>query len=231
MRANPPKVSISANEVAIRDELEIQIHEKELTQERLNCSFRATIEAMVKTMELRDPYTAGHQKKVANISKAIAHQLGWSAERIEPLYLGAMVHDIGKMAVPSEILIKPTHLSDLEMQIVQGHAEAGYQMLKDIPFPWPIAEMVHQHHERLDGTGYPKGLKGEQICEEARVIAVADTIEAMANNRPYRPAKGLAAAMEEIRAESGEKLDSKIVQAAYRLLDSGNELQKIIEAQ
>ena len=211
--------------------LDDQIHEKEITQERLSTALRATIEAMSKTMEWRDPYTAGHQKRVASISMSIGRQLGWDNERIQALYMAAMVHDIGKMAVPSEILTKPSRLTDLEMQMVQGHVEAGYQILKDIPFPWPIADMVYQHHERLDGSGYPNKLKDEQICEEARVLAVADTIEAMATHRPYRPARGLVAAMEEIKAEAGEKLDSKVVDAAFELLAGENELQKIIDTQ
>jgi HD-GYP domain-containing protein (c-di-GMP phosphodiesterase class II) len=145
--------------------------------------------------------------------------------------MAAMVHDIGKVAVPSEILTKPTRLTDLEMQMVQGHVESGYQILKDIPFPWPIADMVRQHHERLDGSGYPHGLKGDQICPEARILAVADTIEAMATHRPYRPARGLSAAMDEVRSEAGEKLDAKVVDAAFELMDANNTLQKLTEAE
>jgi putative nucleotidyltransferase with HDIG domain len=225
------EIGFGLRSIERQHKLDDQIHEKELTQERLASSLRATIEAMSKTMEWRDPYTAGHQKRVAMISMAIGRQLGWNDERIQAIYMAAMVHDIGKMAVPSEILTKPSRLTDLEMQLVQGHVEAGYQILKDIPFPWPIAEMVHQHHERLDGSGYPNKLVGEQICEEARVLAVADTIEAMATHRPYRPAKGLNAALEEIKAESGAKLDSKVVDAAFKLIEGNNELQKIIETQ
>lgn len=209
--------------------LDDQIHEKELTQERLAVSFRATIEAMSRAMEWRDPYTAGHQKRVASIATAIGRKLGWDSNRLQAIYMAAMVHDIGKVSVPSEILTKPSHLTDLEMQLVQGHVEAGYQILKDIPFPWPIAEMVHQHHERLDGSGYPNKLQGEQICEEARVLAVADTIEAMATHRPYRPARGLAAAMDEIKAQAGAKLDPKVVEAAFELLNGGNELHGLID--
>lgn len=115
--------------------------------------------------------------------------------------------------------------------MVQGHVESGYQILKDIPFPWPIAEMVRQHHERLDGSGYPRGLKGEEISLQARILAVADTIEAMATHRPYRPARGLTAAMDEIRAEAGVKLDAKVVDAAFELMDDNNTLQKLIETQ
>ncbi|APC06234.1 HD domain-containing phosphohydrolase [Polynucleobacter asymbioticus] len=225
------EIGFGLRSIERQHKLDDQIHEKQLIQERLASSLRATIEAMSKTMEWRDPYTAGHQKRVAMISMAIARMLGWENERIQALYMAAMVHDIGKMAVPSEILTKPSRLTDLEMQMVQGHVEAGYQILKDIPFPWPIAEMVHQHHERLDGSGYPNKLKGDQICEEAKVLAVADTIEAMATHRPYRPAKGLVAAMEEIKAEAGQKLDPKVVDAAYQLLEGDNELQKIIDTQ
>jgi len=225
------EIGFGLRSIERQHKLDDQIHEKEVTQERLATSLRATIEAMSKTMEWRDPYTAGHQRRVAMISMAIGRQLGWDNERIQAIYMAAMVHDIGKMAVPSEILTKPSRLTDLEMQLVQGHVEAGYQILKDIPFPWPIADMVRQHHERLDGSGYPNKLFGEQICEEARVLAVADTLEAMASHRPYRPAKGLAAALDEIKAESGVKLDSRVVEAAFRLIEGSNELQSIIDTQ
>ncbi|QWE09635.1 HD domain-containing protein [Polynucleobacter ibericus] len=225
------EIGFGLRSIERQHKLDDQIHEKELTQERLSTALRSTIEAMSKTMEWRDPYTAGHQKRVASISMAIARELGWDNERIQALYMAAMVHDIGKMAVPSEILTKPSRLTDIEMQLVQGHVEAGYQILKDIPFPWPIAEMVHQHHERLDGSGYPNHLQGAQICEEARVLAVADTLEAMATHRPYRPAKGLAAALDEIRLEAGTKLDAKVVDAAFMLIKGENELQQIIDTQ
>ena len=210
--------------------LDNEIHQKEETQERLATALRSTIEAMSKTMEWRDPYTAGHQKRVAQISMSIARKLGMPNDAIQALYMAAMVHDIGKVAVPSEILTKPTHLTDLEMQMVQEHAETGYQILKDIPFPWPIADMVHQHHERLDGSGYPKGLKGDEICLEARILAVADTIEAMSTHRPYRPARGLEASMNEIQSEAPDKLDAKVVDAAFEVFKEGNTLQEIISS-
>ena len=210
--------------------LDDQTHEKEVIQERLSTALFSTIEAMSKTMEWRDPYTAGHQKRVALISEAIARNLGWKLESIQALYMASMVHDLGKVAVPSEILTKPTKLTDVEMKLVEGHVEAGYQILKNIPFPWPIAEIVHQHHERLDGSGYPRGLKGDEICKEARVLAVADTIEAIASHRPYRPARGLNNAIEVIRAEAGLKLDPKVVDAALDLIKQGNVLQAIIES-
>jgi putative nucleotidyltransferase with HDIG domain len=173
---------------------------------------------MSKTMEWRDPYTAGHQKRVAEISVAIAKKLDWDDERIKGLYMAAMVHDIGKVAVPSEILSKPSRLTDLEMSLVREHVEVGYQILKDIPFNWPIAEMVYQHHERLNGSGYPRHLKGNEICQEARILAVADTFEAMSSHRPYRPGKGVKATLEQIKAESGTLLDQDIVQALLTLV-------------
>jgi len=224
------EVGFGVKSIERQHRLDIQIHEKEKTQERLAGALRSTIEAMSKTMEWRDPYTAGHQKRVALISMALAKKLGLESDAVQALYMAGMVHDIGKVAVPAEILTKPTHLTDLEMKMVQEHAETGYQILKDIPFPWPIADMVHQHHERLDGSGYPKGLSGDQISQGARILAVADTIEAMSTHRPYRPARGLASAMEEVRAEAGSKLDAKVVDAAFELLKEGNALQEIIES-
>jgi putative nucleotidyltransferase with HDIG domain len=224
------QVGFGLRSIERQRKLDIQIHEKELVQERLAISLRATIEAMSRTMEWRDPYTAGHQKRVAMISMAIAQKLGWEIDRVQSLYMAAMVHDIGKVAVPSEILTKPSHLTDLEMQMVREHVENGYQILKDIPFPWPLANIVRQHHERLDGSGYPHQLKGDQICPEARILAVADTIEAMATHRPYRPALGLQAALDEVRAEAGIGLDVDVVNAALELMDAENSLQKLIES-
>ena len=210
--------------------LDAEIQHREEAQQRLADALRATIEAVSKTMEWRDPYTAGHQRRVALICAEIGKKLGWKQERIEGVYLAAMVHDIGKVAVPSEILTKPTKLTDIEMMLVREHVETGYQILKDIPFPWPIAEMVRQHHERLDGTGYPKNLKSEQILEEAKVLAVADVIEAMASYRPYRPGLGLSAALNEIRATAGIQLDKAIVEAACALETENHTLEKILSS-
>lgn len=223
------EIGFGLRSIERQHKLDDQIHEKEQAQERLADALCSTIEAMSRTMEWRDPYTAGHQKRVALISVAIARKLGFSEESAQALYMAAIVHDIGKVSVPSEILTKPTRLTDPEMQMVKGHVEAGYQILKDIPFPWPIAEMVRQHHERLDGSGYPRGLKGDQICLEARILAVADTIESMATHRPYRAARGLDSAMEEVRAEAGSKLDTKVVDAAFELMDEKDSLQQLIQ--
>ena len=224
------ELSFGLRAIERQQQLDEQIHEKELVQERLAGALKATIEAMSRTMEWRDPYTAGHQKRVALISAAIAEKLGLDNEQIEALYMAAMVHDLGKVAVPAEILTKPSRLTDLEMKMVQGHAESGYQILKDIPFPYPIAEMVYQHHERLDGSGYPRALKGDAICLEARILAVADTIEAMATHRPYRPGRGLDVAIKEVMAEAGSKLDQGIANAVFELYSDGKTLHDIIES-
>lgn len=224
------ELSFGLRAIERQHQLDDQIHQKELIQERLAGALKATIEAMSRTMEWRDPYTAGHQKRVALISAAIAKKLGLNNEQIEALYMAAMVHDLGKVAVPAEILTKPSRLTDLEMKMVQGHAESGYQILKDIPFPYPIAEMVYQHHERLDGSGYPRALKGEAICLEARILAVADTIEAMATHRPYRSGRGLDVAIKEVMAESGSKLDQRIADAVFELYQDGKTLHDIIES-
>ncbi len=206
------------------------IEKKDRAEESLSNALRATIEAMSKTMEWRDPYTAGHQKRVAMIAAAIAGELGWSEEEKQSVYLAGLVHDIGKIAVPSEILTKPSKLNELEMQLVRGHVDAGYQILKDVPFPWPIADMIHQHHERLDGSGYPDKLVSDQICQGARILAVADTIEAMATHRPYRAALGLNAAMQVIRASAGISLDEKVVDAAFKLMGRDQTLEKLIQS-
>jgi putative nucleotidyltransferase with HDIG domain len=224
------ELSFGLRAIERQHQLDDQIHQKELVQERLAGALKATIEAMSRTMEWRDPYTAGHQKRVALISAAIAKKLGLYDEQIEALYMAAMVHDLGKVAVPAEILTKPSRLTDLEMKMVQGHAESGYQILKDIPFPYPIAEMVYQHHERLDGSGYPRALKDEAICLEARILAVADTIEAMATHRPYRPGRGLDLAIKEVMSEAGSKLDQGIANAAFELYSDGKTLHDIIES-
>ena len=175
------------------------------------------IQAVALTVEKRDPYTAGHQQKVARLAAAIAHELGWPAERIEGLRLGAAIHDIGKVYVPAEILNRPGALSEVERAFIRTHPQVGYDILKDIEFPWPVAQMVVQHHERLDGSGYPQGLADGRIIDEARVLAVADVVESMASHRPYRPAKGLDAALAEITAERGRLFEPAAVDACLRL--------------
>lgn len=193
-----------------------------LAQEFINgMSELSTLEesfsALANMLEKRDPYTAGHQKRVADLAEKIAQELGLSQERAHGVRLAGLVHDIGKIQVPAEVLNKPGQLSELEMSLIRLHPEVGYDILKAIRSPWPIPQTVHQHHERLDGSGYPRGLKGDEIIQEARIVAVADTVEAMSSHRPYRPSKGLEAALEEIRQQRGKVLDPDAVDACLGL--------------
>jgi PAS domain S-box-containing protein len=185
--------------------------------ERLGRSLEETIRAVALTVEMRDPYTAGHQRRVAELTVAIATELGLPKEQVHGLYLASIIHDLGKIHIPAEILSKPGKLTDIEFSFIKTHPQAGYDILKDVEFPWPIAQIVLQHHERLDGRGYPQGLKAEQILLEARILAVADVIEAMASHRPYRPALGLDAALNEIAKNRGTQFEPVVADACVRL--------------
>jgi HD-GYP domain-containing protein (c-di-GMP phosphodiesterase class II) len=179
----------------------------------------AIIQAMSMTIEKRDPYTAGHQRRVAKLCRAIATELGFSWERIQGLRMAAAIHDLGKILVPAAILNRPGPMSVHEMGIIRAHPQTAFEILKDIQFPWPLAETIHQHHERLDGSGYPDGLKGDQILLEARILAVADVVESMAFFRPYRGVSlGLGEAMEELRKQRGILYDARVVDACIVLL-------------
>ncbi len=186
--------------------------------QRLEASMQATLRAVATMVELRDPYTAGHERRVGLIAAAIAQELGWSADRCKNMETIGLVHDIGKVAVPAEILSKPALLTSIEMQLVQEHAQAGYDILKDVPFDFPVAETIRQHHERMDGSGYPRGLKGEDILPEARVLAVADVLESMAAHRPYRPALSLDVALQELEQGRARLYDGETVDATVRLI-------------
>ena len=170
-----------------------------------------TVQALATTIERRDAYTAGHQRQVANLSVEIGRRLQLDGERLEGLYLGALVHDVGKVAVPAELLTKPTALSEAERSIMRSHASIGQDILEGVALPWPIAAMVGQHHEHLDGSGYPLGLKGDEIIQEARIIAVADVLEAMSEHRPYRRALQFEAALCELAIRRGSQLDPVVV--------------------
>lgn len=188
---------------------------------RLQAAMDATIQALANTVELRDPYTAGHQQRVAQLVTALARRMGFPEDRVRGLRLAAMVHDVGKINVPAEILSRPGKLSAVEYSIVKTHVEAGYEILHAIDFPWPIADIVHQHHERLDGSGYPQGLKDGAILQEARIMAVADVVEAMTNHRPYRASLGLESAMEEIQQGGGRLYDTDVVRVCVELFRRG----------
>lgn len=184
---------------------------------QLQKTLEQAVAAIALTIEKRDPYTAGHQRRTALLATAIAGELGLPPHQVEGLYFGGLVHDIGKINVPVEILNRPGRISALEYQIIKAHPEVGYEIMKDIEFPWPVAQLIRQHHERLDGSGYPLGLKGDAILLESKILAVADVVEAIASHRPYRPALGLDAALEEIESHSGTRYEPKVVEACVRL--------------
>ncbi len=197
---------------ALRDKILL-----EASRRRLTDVLAATVSAMVAAMEARDPYTAGHESRVADICVAIGREMGWDEGRLLGIRLGAMVHDIGKISIPAQILTKPSRLSPAEFAMVKEHPETGYSILKGIPFTGPVADMVRQHHEKLNGSGYPLGLQGDQILLESRVLAVADMIEAMASDRPYRRARGLEFALQQIESEAGTQLDAEVVRVCAAL--------------
>ncbi len=186
--------------------------------QRLERSLESTVRAIAYTLELRDPYTAGHERRVAQLAVAIARKLGLPEYDIQGIQLAAEVHDLGKIRIPAEILSKPTRLTELEYRMIQEHPGSGYDILKGIDFPWPIADMVGQHHERMNGTGYPKGLKGEEILIGARIIAVADVVEAMASHRPYRAGLGISVALDELERNRGVFYDAAVVDACVTLI-------------
>jgi len=190
--------------------------------ERLRKALGGTIQAIAVTVETRDPYTAGHQRRVADLSRAIAKEMGLESDQTEGIRMAGVIHDLGKIAIPAEILSKPSKLSEIEYRLIQNHSRAGYDILKDIEFPWPVARIVLQHHERIDGSGYPAGLKGEEILIEARIIAVADVVEAIASYRPYRPGLGMEKALDEITRNKGVLYDPIVVEACLRLFNEKN---------
>ncbi|CUW41380.1 Putative response regulator [Magnetospirillum sp. XM-1] len=202
-------------------DLRQQIKDGERTQKALERALEGTIEAVASTIEVRDPYTAGHQRRVADIAVAIGRELGLSAERLKGLHVAGTIHDIGKIGIPAEMLTRPGRLSPLEFDIIRGHAADGCDILDGVEFPWPVADMVRHHHERMDGSGYPDGLKGDEILFEARILAVADVVEAIASDRPYRAALGLEAAVTEIIAHRGVRFDAQVVDACRKLVDEG----------
>ena len=191
--------------------------ERQQNIERLRKSLEATINAMAATVETRDPYTAGHQRRVADLARSIAVEMKLGKGQIDSIRMAAAIHDIGKISLPTEILTKPTKLSDLEFSLIKTHSLSGYDILKDIEFPWPVADIVLRHHERMNGSGYPDGLKGENIPLEARILAIADVVEAITSHRPYRPALGIALALEEISRNKGSLYDADGADACLKL--------------
>src|SRR5665648_35018 len=200
------------------------ITERKLAEEQLQQSYQrtkkamdTTIETMSKIVEAKDPYTSGHQQRVSQLSTAIAKELNFSKDKIEGIRIASLIHDIGKIGLPTEILSKPTRLSDIEFSLIKEHSQIGYNILKSIDFSYPVANIVLQHQERLDGSGYPNHLKGDEIFLEARIIGVADVVEAMSSHRPYRPALGIDKALEEISQNRGILYDPEVADACLKL--------------
>jgi PAS domain S-box-containing protein/putative nucleotidyltransferase with HDIG domain len=202
-----------------RDITERKQAEEELKQtlEKLRKSLTGTIQAMSLTVETRDPYTAGHQRKVSNLARTIAQEMGLSSDTVDTIRMAGIIHDIGKISVPAEILVKPGKITDIEMSLIKAHSQTGYDILKDVGLPYPIAEIVFQHHERLDGSGYPQGLKDGQILLEARIVSVADVVEAISSHRPYRPGFGIDVALEEIEKNKDILYDAEAVEVCVKL--------------
>jgi PAS domain S-box-containing protein/putative nucleotidyltransferase with HDIG domain len=207
----------------IRDISKQELDEKELRQSVLNTkkTLLQTILAISRTVEIRDPYTSGHQRRVAHLAATIAELLKLSDERVEGIFLGALIHDIGKIAVPSEILSRPGKLLDEDVKYLKIHCHKGYEILHPISFPWPVAEIALQHHEHLDASGYPQGLKGGNILLEARIVCVADVVESLTAHRPYRPAHQIDEALASINHRSGQWYDQRVVNACNRLFEAG----------
>jgi putative nucleotidyltransferase with HDIG domain len=193
--------------------------ERQQGVDRLRKALGGTVKAIASMVETRDPYTAGHQRRVADLARTIATEIGLKSDRIEGLRIAGMIHDIGKIAVPAEILSKPTKLTAIEFGLIKNHVQAGYDILKDIEFSWPVARIVHEHHEKIDGSGYPCNLSGQETLIESKILTVADVVEAMASHRPYRPGLGINAALDEIAKNRGTLYEPEIVDACLKLFN------------
>ena len=199
----------------------MDITHKKRVENQLRNITEGVIHSLVALVEVRDPYTSGHQERVATLALEMAQKSGFSPDRAEGIRIMSLVHDLGKINIPSEILCKPGKLSDIERSLIQAHPSIGYDILKNIDFPWPVAPVVLQHHERLNGSGYPQGLVDREISEEAKILAVADVVEAMSSHRPYRPALGIEAALEEIRKNRGVLYDPQAVACCEEVFNEG----------
>lgn len=212
--------SLSVNTLSLMRELKYRTEQEEKIKQyaqTLEASFMKMVRLATTLSEMRDPYTAGHEERVAKISVAIGKEMGLDEHRLEGLKVGGHLHDLGKMSIPVEILSKPTHLTPFEFELIKQHPQAGYDVLKDVGFPWPVDIIALQHHERIDGSGYPNGLKGDEISLEARIIAVADVVESMSSHRPYRPSLGIERALAEIERGRGTIYDAVVVDNCLRL--------------
>jgi len=207
------------SERASKNDRKKALEDLKLNLDKLRRAMEGIVQAISITVEMRDPYTAGHQQRVADLACAIASAMGLSDDEIYGLRMASVIHDLGKITVPAEILSKPGQLSDLEYELIKSHVQAGYDILKQIEFPWPLADIILQHHERMDGSGYPNGLKDEQILLAARILSVADVFETIASHRPYRPSLGQPRALEELRDNRGKLYDRRVVDVCLSLIE------------
>ncbi|MFC1584036.1 HD domain-containing phosphohydrolase [Fibrobacterota bacterium] len=199
--------------------------------QKLRKSLDGIIHVIELTVDSRDPYTAGHQRRVSNLAISIAKKMGLSEDQIDGIRMAGIVHDLGKISVPAEILIKPGRLSEIQFEMIKTHPQVGYDILKDIDFPWPLARIVLEHHERIDGSGYPSGIQGDDLLLESKILAVADVVEAVASHRPYRASLGTEEALKEISGKKGVIYDDKVVEACQKVFNNGgiqNQLEEVI---
>ena len=204
-----------------RENLEVIVSKRtaelQETSEKLRKAMNGIIQTTALIVERRDPYTSGHQRRVADLARSIAQDVGLSNDKVDGIKLAGVIHDVGKISVPAEILSKPGQLTKDEFGLIKAHSQVGYDILKEVEFAWPVAQIVLQHHERMDGSGYPQGLSGEEILLEARILAVADVVEAMASHRPYRPALGIDKALEEISKNRGVLYDPDVADDCLKI--------------
>jgi PAS domain S-box-containing protein len=221
-------VLLAIEDITERRELE-EVHSKKQAVEQIRKARKAlgaTIQAIVMIVETRDPYTAGHQRRVSDLARAIATEMNLPIDMIDGIRMAAAIHDLGEISIPVEILSKPIKLTNIEFNLIKIHSQSGYDILKDIDFPWPVARIVLEHHERMNGSGYPNGLTGDNILMESRILSVADVVEAIASYHPYRPALGIDAALEEIEKNKGTLYDNTVAAACLRLFrEKGYQLQ------
>ncbi len=209
------------SERGARQELKKALGDLKINLDKFRRAMEGIVQAISMAVEIRDPYTAGHQQRVADLACIVAAEMGMGEDDIYGLRMASVIHDLGKITVPAGILAKPGRLSDLEYELIKNHVKAGYDILKQIEFPWPLADTILQHHERLDGSGYPQGLKASEIMIQARILAVADVFETIASHRPYRPSLGLQHAIDEISKHSGTLYDPEVVSVLLQLVEQG----------
>lgn len=212
-------IQCNIRDISARKEAEFALAQE---QAKISQQMYEMIDSLSNVIEARDPYTAGHQKRVTSLAVAIGHEMKLPPSVVDGIRFASQIHDIGKISIPTEILIKPSALNPLEVAMLRSHAQTGYEIIKPLTFPWPVAAIILQHHERLDGSGYPNALRSDEICIEAKVLAVADTVEAMCSHRPYRQTKGLDAALDEIELNSGVLYDENVVSACLNLFRNQN---------